>query len=142
MAKRPAKSKSGVALDETTGKYLTGRPPLYTHEELIAKTMSYIEGGYDTFPSIVGLAGYLGASSVIVHEWAKENKEFFNTLCILKDASENVITKQAMTGKFQPSFAVFYAKARLGMKENDAPQAQQVNIQVVTNGEAPQISIG
>jgi hypothetical protein len=135
-------SKSGVALNEATGKYLTGRPPIYTHEELITKTRQYIDGAYEVFPSIVGLAGFLNASSKTVYEWAKENEEFRNTLDILKDASEKVIANSAMTGKFQPSFAVFYAKARLGMKENDAPQAQQVNIQVVTNGEAPQITVG
>ena len=142
MEKRPAKSKSGVALNETTGKYLTGRPPVYTHEELMNKTQDYLNGGYETFPSVIGLARSLGATSKTIYEWAKESKEFCYMLDALRDYSEQVITSETIKGKFNPSFSIFYAKARLGMKENDAPQAQQVNIQVVTNGEAPQISIG
>ena len=139
---KPAISKSGVALDEATGRYRTGKPPEYTQAEIIEKTYEYLEGGYKVFPSIAGLARSLSLTRDTIYKKAEGNAELSYMLNLLKEHSEETINENAMIGKFNPSFAIFYAKARLGMKENDAPQAQQVNIQVITNGEAPQISIG
>jgi chromosome segregation ATPase len=79
----------------------------------------------------------------MIYERAKENKEFSDTLNKVRENMEQTIVQNAINGKFNAAFATFYCKARLGMKENDTPQTQQVNIQVVTNGEqVPLIKVG
>ena len=122
------------------------RPQTYTDDELIEKTKAYITDGYqekDIFPSIVGLAINLGIHRDTIYQRAKENKDFSDIIDILRMHTEKDIIQNALKGTYNSGFATFYCKARLGMKENDAPQTQQVNIQVVTNGEqAPMIQVG
>jgi hypothetical protein len=135
-----------VMSSDLPSKRKVGSPEKYTDKQLVELTKDYISDGYrvnDLFPNIAGLALWLKLNRTTIYERAKECKEFSNTLESLKDLMEQNITKNALEGKYNANFATFLCKSRLGMKENDVPQTQQVNIQVVTNGEQqPMIQVG
>lgn len=73
-----------------------GRPSLMDDKEaLIARVMDYIENYAecgDLVPSVAGLACELVVTRGTVHKWASEDEEFSDTLAILSQKQERLLT--------------------------------------------------
>lgn len=84
-----------------------GRPTDYS-EELLAKARSYLtdyDANGDLFPSIAGLAIYLGISRQTVRVWAKEpDKAEFSSIveeCLARQ--ESALTREGIKGTYNPT---------------------------------------
>ena len=72
--------------------------------DCLVKAKEYLLGGYETFgdvvPSVAGLACYLGKSREAMYEYARNNKDFSDTLESIKTMQENKLINKGLTGEF------------------------------------------
>lgn len=133
-----------------------GRPPLFkTPEELEKKCMEYINNCPDTrilgysesgevikvpHPTITGLAYFLGYESRQSCYDNEKNKEFSYIIKRHKLFIEK--NYESLLSGTSPTGSIFALKNMGWSDKQDEQKPQQVNIQVVTNGETPQITVG
>lgn len=86
-------------------KKKVGRPSELA--ECLIKAKEYLLGDYETFgdvvPSVAGLACYLGKHKSSMYEYAKQNKEFSDTLEAIKTLQENRLINGGLTSSFNPT---------------------------------------
>ena len=86
-------------------KKKVGRPSELA--ECLIKAKEYLLGDYETFgdvvPSVAGLACYLGKHKSSMYEYAKQNKEFSDTLEAIKTLQENKLINGGLTSSFNPT---------------------------------------
>jgi hypothetical protein len=138
-----AKNKPHVYKRKANGKADTGRPTKLT-PEMKEKTFQFFseyepwyecqvekqdkEGNVTTKmerianppPDFLGLAKYLEVSRKTVWEWIRDNEDFRN---IIKgfgnEVYSHVLQENAIMGEYNPAFAIFAAKNRLGWKDKN-----------------------
>lgn len=93
-----------------------GRPSSF-NEGMIEKTREYIsfflekrspeemENEVEVIPSVAGLALYLGVARSTVYEWAKQNKDFSDTLEDLLGTQEVSLLNGGLRGRFNPTIS-------------------------------------
>ena len=90
---------------KTSDKKKVGRPSELA--ECLIKAKEYLLGDYETFgdvvPSVAGLACYLGKHKSSMYEYAKQNKEFSDTLEAIKTLQENRLINGGLTSSFNPT---------------------------------------
>lgn len=83
-------------------KNKVGRPSELA--DCLVKAKEYLLGDYETFgdvvPSVAGLACYLGKSREAMYEYARNNKEFSDTLDSIKTMQENKLINKGLSGEF------------------------------------------
>lgn len=86
----------------TKGEKKIGRPSELA--DCLVKAKEYLLGDYETFgdvvPSVAGLACYLGKSREAMYEYARNNKDFSDTLESIKTMQENKLINKGLTGEF------------------------------------------
>lgn len=104
-----------------------GRPSKYKRE-YAQKARDYAlspEG--EKFPTLAGLACHLGVCRDTIHEWTKavddktrglKHPEFSDAIKAMKAIQERDLVNGALNGDYQPTFAIFFAKNNLGMKDS------------------------
>lgn len=112
-----------------------GRPSLYK-DEFVDKLKTYFSGSLTKknhngdevatdFPTLEGFALSIGVSRDTLHEWANakdengelKHQEFSDAVTIAKDFQKNHLTNNGLHGRFNAPFAMFIAKASLGMRD-------------------------
>lgn len=97
-----------------------GRPTRYT-----AKTSTAVKEYTDrshkngVFPTIEGLAQYLGVGTRTVYDWEAEYPDFSQTMNTLRDTQKQLLITNGLTGVYNTRFAMFLLKANHGMSEKD-----------------------
>jgi len=110
-----------------------GRPTRYTIK-LPASVTQYTDNCLKngTFPTIEGLAQYLGISARTIYDWEKLHSEFLQTIDTLRDTQKHLLITNGLTGNYNGRFAMFLLKANHGMTEKeplvDATQNNYMNI--------------
>jgi hypothetical protein len=65
------------------------------------KALEYIEGGYDTVPSVVGLAVHLNVSKSTLYKWAEDNRgTISDTLELCNDKQHMMLMSKGLTNEF------------------------------------------
>lgn len=97
-----------------------GRPTRYTIK-LPANVMEYTDNCLKNgdFPTIEGLAHYLGISARTIYDWEKLHSEFLLTIDNLRDNQKQLLITNGLTGKYNARFAMFLLKANHGMTEKE-----------------------
>ena len=84
------------------------------------------------FPTIEGLAQYLGIGTRTIYDWEKLHVEFLQTIDALRDTQKQLLITNGLTGGYNARFAMFLLKANHGMSEKeslvDATQNNYMNI--------------
>lgn len=110
-----------------------GRPTRYIIE-FPARVMEYINNCLkdSKFPTIEGLAQYLGIAARTIYDWEKLHNEFLQTIETLRDTQKQLLITNGLTGGYNARFAMFLLKANHGMSEKeslvDATQNNYMNI--------------
>jgi hypothetical protein len=77
-----------------------GRPS--TLPESVEPAWEYVNGGYlehdEVYPSVAGLAVFLGKRRETIHVWAKENEEFSNIVESLLAKQEKILANSGLKG--------------------------------------------
>jgi len=69
--------------------------------EMEAKALEYIEGGYDTVPSVVGLAVYLKVSKSTLYKWAEDGHgTISDTLEYCNDKQHALLVAKGLKNEF------------------------------------------
>ncbi len=78
-----------------------GRPTIY-NEELLKKAAAYVDGGYNVFPSIAGLAIELGVSRETIHTWVKDGDKpaFSDIIHKLQAMQEKELLEKGLMGTY------------------------------------------
>ena len=70
-------------------------------DEIEVKALEYIEGGYDTVPSVVGLAVYLNVSKSTLYKWAEDGHgTISDTLEFCNDKQHVMLMSKGLTSEF------------------------------------------
>jgi len=97
-----------------------GRPTRYTIKipaSVTEYTKNCLKNG--TFPTIEGLAQYLGISARTIYDWEKVHSEFLQTIDTLRDTQKQLLITNGLTGGYNSRFAMFLLKANHGMAEKE-----------------------
>lgn len=97
-----------------------GRPSHYTIQFPIHVT-EYTQKclSNNNFPTIEGLAQYLGISTRTVYDWEKAHDGFLQTTELLRDTQKQLLITNGLTGGYNSRFAMFLLKANHGMAEKE-----------------------
>ena len=97
-----------------------GRPTRYTIKLPLSAT-EYIKNCLkdNKFPTIEGLAQYLGISARTIYDWEKVHVEFLQTIDTLRDTQKQLLITNGLTGGYNSRFAMFLLKANHGMTEKE-----------------------
>lgn len=105
-------------------KNLGGRPTKYEDwmEEAI---LTYFNAPVGSFPTLAGFAASLGVSRDTLHDWATaknvsgdlRNPKFSDAYKRAKEMQEKNLVEGALTGAYNPTFAIFTAKNVLGWRD-------------------------
>ena len=95
-------------------------------------------------PFISDLAKYLNVSRTRIYEWMEKYPEFRDTIKKdLKEKFEEVLVKNAIMGRYNPTFAIFTAKNCIGWKDKqeisgdpDAPLIHTIERVIIKNDKA------
>ncbi|MBI5151323.1 MAG: hypothetical protein HZA34_01985 [Candidatus Pacebacteria bacterium] len=116
-----------------TNKPGRGRPTKYTAstmERLRFYTRDCQKSG--VFPTIEGLAAYLGVGSRTLYDWEAEHADFSQAMDKLRDTQKELLITNGLNGKYSTRFAMFLLKANHNMTEKDpivsATQNSYMNI--------------
>lgn len=84
------------------------------------------------FPTVEGLAHYLGVGTRTIYDWREQHKDFSQTIETLLDTQKQLLITNGLTGSYNARFAMFLLKANHGMTEKetvvDATQNNYMNI--------------
>lgn len=112
-----------------------GRPSLF-NQGMIDKAKEYVsffqeyksqeevENDVEVIPSIAGLSLFLGVSRSTVYEWAKQNKEFSNTLDDLLGTQEVSLLNGGLRGRFNAQIS------KLALANHGYSDKQEVSMTV------------
>ncbi len=121
-----------------------GRPTKY-NEKILNKTKAWIENyeyEYDTPvtdkegnekmiqvanvpPFISDLAKYLRVNRDTIYTWIKKHKDFSDTISKdLKEKFKECLVKNALLGKYNPTFSIFAAKNCIGWKDKTEQEVE------------------
>ena len=101
-----------------------GRPTKY--EDWIPEAMlAFFSRGVGNFPTLAGFAASIGVSRETLHDWATakdvsgdlRNPIFSDAYKRAKELQENNLVEGALTGAYNPTFAIFTAKNVLGWRD-------------------------
>lgn len=81
-----------------------GRPTDY-NDDMLKKTLDYIEGFHAVVPSIERLSLHLKVSRPTIYDWAKEHKEFSYALDKLKAKQAAEVMDKGLTGEYNSTIA-------------------------------------
>lgn len=117
-----APTEPGTALERP--KPILGRPTKY--EDWMADAMvAYFDASVGDFPTLAGFAASIGVSRDTLHDWAHaknvsgdlRNPSFSDAYKKAKDLQEQNLVRGALTGIYNPTFAIFTAKNVLGWRD-------------------------
>lgn len=97
-----------------------GRPTRYTIKlpaNVTEYTCKCLEDG--KFPTIEGLAQYLGICVRTIYDWEKQHDEFLQTIDTIRDTQKQLLITNGLTGGYNSRFAMFLLKANHGMTEKE-----------------------
>ena len=73
-------------------------------DEIEAKALEYIQGGYDTIPSVVGLAVHLNVSKSTLYKWSEDGHgTISDTLERCNDKQHIMLVSKGLTSEFNPT---------------------------------------
>ncbi len=111
-----------------------GRPSKYD-KKYVNLLLDYMKNPIDeTFPTLAGFACTIEPCRDTLHEWSRakikdENgnlvlkyPEFSDAYKKIKDIQERNIVHGALTGKYNPTFSIFFAKNNLGYKDQQTQE--------------------
>lgn len=97
-----------------------GRPTRYTSQTKVYvndyTTKSMNDG---VFPTIEGLAQYLGVGTRTIYDWETQHGDFSQTIEHLRDIQKQLLITNGLTGSYNTRFAMFLLKANHGMSEKE-----------------------
>lgn len=93
-----------------------GRPTKLT-PEILEKVDEYLAGAYTVFPSIIGLASYIGVVSNTLRNWAEKDKDFLNTLEEVEEQSQIILLEGGLKKEFDSGLTKFTLSARHAYRE-------------------------
>jgi hypothetical protein len=102
-----------------------GRPSLYD-DSYVQALLDYMEAPVnEEFPTIAGFACTVKPCRDTLHEWSKAKDgegnlkypQFSDAYKKVKDIQEVNIVQGALSGKYNPTFSIFFMKNNLGWKD-------------------------
>ena len=125
---RPPKQPPTAAVPDGQGspvaKHPGGRPTKY-EDWMVDAILKYFDTSVGDFPTLAGFAASIGVSRETLHDWATakgvdgalRNQQFSDAYKKAKDLQEQNLVKGALTGVYNPTFAIFTAKNVLGWRD-------------------------
>ena len=122
-AKQPPTDVSPVTAAPTQ-KHPGGRPTKY-EDWMPQAILDYFTKEVGNFPTLAGFSASIGVSRETLHDWATvkdangalRNAEFSDAYKRAKELQEQNLVTGALTGAYNPTFAIFTAKNVLGWRD-------------------------
>lgn len=97
-----------------------GRPSKYS-SKIISLVRNYKLNCADKgiFPTIEGLASYLGVGTRTLYDWESEYPEFSQTIDKLRDTQRQLLITNGLNGTYNTRFSMFLLRAIHGITEKE-----------------------
>ncbi len=105
-------------------KHAGGRPTIYRDEYADGIVEYFAE--QEDFPTMAGYAASLNVGQKTVVNWTEKHPKFLLGYEKAKEIQEDRLVKMTLGGKYNPTFAIFFSKNRLGYVDKQEIK-QEVN---------------
>lgn len=102
-------------LTEKPKDYVFGRPTDYK-PEYIDVLNTYVSE-YESFPTLAGFCHLIGIHREIMWDWQRKHKDFASAINKAIEAIDGRLAEGTLKGEYNPAYAQFYARNRLGYTE-------------------------
>ena len=111
-------------------------------DEIEQAAKDYIDGGFETIPSVVGLAVHLKVSKSTIYKWAEDNLgTMSDTLELCNDKQHVMLTSKGLTSEFNATITKlmlsnhgYSEKTSTDITSGGQPIKNEYNIYPVSNG--------
>lgn len=114
--------------NDGSGKLQTGRPTKYK-PEYCQQIIDFFSDNNNKLPFFSAFARTIGIPEETVIDWQDQDEDFRRAYKICKDIQKEKLIEGGLSGKYNPTFAIFTAKNLTDMKDQ-VETTHNVNINV------------